>query len=221
MGGFPGGSENKESTRNAGALDSTPGFERSPGEGNSYPLQYSCPENSMDRGTWRAIAHEISELDTPEWLSIKTLWTAWIQEKQQGSKEKARCCPVPDEVCDVVQVGMLVSEPPHKSLPPVLLPHTSAPYPSPPVALLSDLSSLSAVTLPRTAESRLFNPQNLYSMVPVTWISSPDSPSVSCEDTSSSLHPQLSHHLPILCLARIYLDFKFEFSSSIKLVRTY
>ena len=110
-GGFPGSSENKESTRNTGDLGSTPGFERSPGEGNSYPLQYSCPQNYMDRGTWRAIAHEIAELDTPEWLSIKTLWTAWIQEKQQGSKEKARCCPVPDEVCDVVQVGMLVSEP--------------------------------------------------------------------------------------------------------------
>ena len=65
-GGFPGSSENKESTRNTGDLGSTPGFERSPGEGNSYPLQYSCPENYMDRGTWRAIAHEIAELDTPE-----------------------------------------------------------------------------------------------------------------------------------------------------------
>ena len=50
-GGFPGGSENKESTGSAGYLGSTPGFERSPGEGNGYPLQYSYLENSMDRGT--------------------------------------------------------------------------------------------------------------------------------------------------------------------------
>ena len=48
-GGFPGGSENKESTRNAGDLGSTPAFERSPGEGNGYPLQYSYLKNSMDR----------------------------------------------------------------------------------------------------------------------------------------------------------------------------
>ena len=109
---------------------------------------------------------------------------------------------------------------PHEGLPPVLLPYTSARYPSPPAALLSDLSSWSAGTLPRTAESRLFNPQNLYSMVPVTWITSPDSPSMPCEDTSSSLHPHLSHHLPVLWLAVCYLYFKFEFSSSIKLVRT-
>ena len=109
---------------------------------------------------------------------------------------------------------------PHKGLTLVLLPHTSARYPSPPAVLLSDLSSWSAVTLPRTAESRLFNPRNLYNMVPVPWIASPDSPSMPCEDTSSSLHPHLSHHLPVLWLAICYLYFKFEFSSSIKLVRT-
>ena len=32
---------------------SMPGFRRSPGEGNDYPLQYSCLENSMDRGAFR------------------------------------------------------------------------------------------------------------------------------------------------------------------------
>ena len=32
----------------------TPGLGRSPREGNGNPLQYSCPENSMDRGVWRA-----------------------------------------------------------------------------------------------------------------------------------------------------------------------
>ena len=53
-GNFPGGSDNKESTCNAGDLGSIPRSGRSPGEGNSYPLQYSCLENSMDKGTWQA-----------------------------------------------------------------------------------------------------------------------------------------------------------------------
>ena len=46
--GFPGGSAGKESDCNAGDLGSIPGLRRSPGEGNSYPLQYSGLENSMD-----------------------------------------------------------------------------------------------------------------------------------------------------------------------------
>ena len=46
--GFPGGSAGKESARNAGDLGSIPGLGRSPGEGNSYVLQYSGLENSMD-----------------------------------------------------------------------------------------------------------------------------------------------------------------------------
>ena len=39
----------------------TPGLGRSPGEGNGYPLQYSCLENSMDRGAWQAIVHGIKK----------------------------------------------------------------------------------------------------------------------------------------------------------------
>ena len=46
--GFPGGSSDKEPTCNAGDLASIPGLGRSPGEGNSYSLQYSGPENTMD-----------------------------------------------------------------------------------------------------------------------------------------------------------------------------
>ena len=34
-----------------------PGMERSPGEGNGSPLQYSCLENPMDRGAWQAVVH--------------------------------------------------------------------------------------------------------------------------------------------------------------------
>ena len=40
----------KESARNAGDLGSIPGSEKSPGDGTGNPLQYSCLENSMDRG---------------------------------------------------------------------------------------------------------------------------------------------------------------------------
>ena len=47
---FPGGSDGKESAWNAGDLGSIPGLGRFPGEGKGYPLQYSCLENSMDRG---------------------------------------------------------------------------------------------------------------------------------------------------------------------------
>ena len=48
--GFPGGSERKESTCNAGDLGLIPRLGRSLGEGNGYPLQYSGLKNSMDRG---------------------------------------------------------------------------------------------------------------------------------------------------------------------------
>ena len=46
--GFPCGLTGKESACNAGDLGSIPGLERSPGEGNGYPLQYSGLENPMD-----------------------------------------------------------------------------------------------------------------------------------------------------------------------------
>ena len=46
--GFPGGSDGKASTCNAGDPDLIPGSGRCPGEGNCNPLQYSCLENSID-----------------------------------------------------------------------------------------------------------------------------------------------------------------------------
>ena len=66
MKGFLGGSDSKESACNAGDPCSIPGLGRFPGEGNGYPLQYSCLENSMDRGAWWAKVHEVSELDVTE-----------------------------------------------------------------------------------------------------------------------------------------------------------
>ena len=52
--GFPGGSDGKHSACNAGNPGLIPGLGGSHGEGNSYPLQYFCLENSMDRGAQRA-----------------------------------------------------------------------------------------------------------------------------------------------------------------------
>ena len=54
--------------REAKDADSVPGSGRSP-EGNGNLLQYSCLENPMDGGTWRAIVHGVSELDMTDWLS--------------------------------------------------------------------------------------------------------------------------------------------------------
>ena len=54
----------KESTCNAGdpsSISSIPGSGRSPGEGIGYPLQYSCLENLMHRGAWRAIFHGVRQ----------------------------------------------------------------------------------------------------------------------------------------------------------------
>ena len=48
--GFPGGSDHKESACSAGHRSSIPGLGRCPGERNGYSLQYSCLENSVDRG---------------------------------------------------------------------------------------------------------------------------------------------------------------------------
>ena len=57
----PGGSDGKESACNAQDPGSIPGLGRSPGEENDCPLQYSCLENSMDRGTWRATVHGVTK----------------------------------------------------------------------------------------------------------------------------------------------------------------
>ena len=84
--GFPGDSDNIESTCNARDLGSipglgrfpgegksacnardlglNPGLGRSPGEGNDYPLQNSCLKNSMDRGAWQAPVQGVTKSQT-------------------------------------------------------------------------------------------------------------------------------------------------------------
>ena len=67
---FPGGSDSKESTCNAGDPGLIPESGRSSGKGNSYPLQDSCLENFMDRGAWQSTVHgySVKDLDTTEQL---------------------------------------------------------------------------------------------------------------------------------------------------------
>jgi len=58
--GFPGGSAVKNLPANAGDEYPIPASGRSPGKGNGNPLQYSCLENSMDRGAWWATVHAVA-----------------------------------------------------------------------------------------------------------------------------------------------------------------
>ena len=60
----PGGSDGKESACNAEDPGLSHGSRRSSGEDNGYPLQYSCLENSMERGAWRATVHGVTESRT-------------------------------------------------------------------------------------------------------------------------------------------------------------
>ena len=72
---FPSGSEVKNPFANAGdPPDLSPGLGRCPEEGHGNPLQYSCLENPMDRGAWRAIVHGV----TKNWM--------WVATEQQSNQ---------------------------------------------------------------------------------------------------------------------------------------
>ena len=68
----------KNPPANAGDTEDTdlvPGLGRSPGEGNSSPVQYSCLENPMDRGDWRATVHGVAKKSvTSELLTVPGLY---------------------------------------------------------------------------------------------------------------------------------------------------
>ena len=70
--GFPGVSVEKNPPANSGDAGSIPGSGRSPGGGNGNPLQYSCLDNSMARGTQRATVHGVA----------KSSWSTNIYSKQ-------------------------------------------------------------------------------------------------------------------------------------------
>ena len=76
---FPCSSGVKNPPANAGDVGSIPGSGRFPGEGNGNPLQYSCLENSMDRGAWWTTVHAVAKSQT--WLSTHTV-TQWYSCQQ-------------------------------------------------------------------------------------------------------------------------------------------
>ena len=82
----PGGSDGKESARNAGDGDSIPGWGRSPGGGHGNPLQCSCLENPRDRGGWRATVRGVAGV------------------RRDGATEHTQL-PVPS-VCDAAPPGI-------------------------------------------------------------------------------------------------------------------
>ena len=75
--GFP-GSDSRESACNAGDVGSILGPGRSPGEGNGYPLQYSCLENSIDGGAWQATVQGVTKLDMTERLTLSLSIRNWV-----------------------------------------------------------------------------------------------------------------------------------------------
>ena len=64
---FPGGSDGKASVYNVRDLGSIPGLGRSPGGVHGNPLQYSCLENSMDRGAWQVTVRRVAK----SWTRLK------------------------------------------------------------------------------------------------------------------------------------------------------
>ena len=74
--GFPGGSDGKETACNAGDSGSIPGSGRALGGGHSNPLQYSCLENSMDRGAWGITVH-VPQRDRHYWATNTSTFTTF------------------------------------------------------------------------------------------------------------------------------------------------
>ena len=79
---------NAGDVRDAGLI---PGSGRSPGEGHDNPLQYSCLESPMDRGTWRATVHRVTKSQTQlKWLGMHArkvygrLWPLGLKYKIMG-----------------------------------------------------------------------------------------------------------------------------------------
>ena len=83
--GFPGGSDSKQSACHVGDPGSIPGTGRSPGEGNAYPFQYSCLENSMDEESGGLQARGCKDLDTTERLTL-SLGNRLVTQQQRLCK---------------------------------------------------------------------------------------------------------------------------------------
>ena len=86
--GFPDSSVDKESACNAGDLGSISELGRFPGEGNGNPLQYSCLENSRDRGAQWATAHGVTKSQTRLSDLTLSLSTQNIQKESKSGKPR-------------------------------------------------------------------------------------------------------------------------------------
>ena len=72
--------DGKESACRVGDPGSIPALGRSPGEGNGYPLQYSCLENPMDRGAWRATVHGVGH----NWATLEMKKLSHFRDEERG-----------------------------------------------------------------------------------------------------------------------------------------
>ena len=103
--GFSGGSGDKESACNAGDQGSVPGSGRSLGEGNGNPFQYSCLENSKDRGAWRATFHEVTKSRT--WLND---WHFHFYFQTPLFWRNSNIHSVPNNQCDLtISLGFFIN----------------------------------------------------------------------------------------------------------------
>ena len=84
------GSDDKESACSAGDMDSIPGSGISFREGNGNLLQYSCQNNPMDRGVWRAAVHGVAKSQT--WLKQLSMYTECEAKWKKGFKPDYWCC---------------------------------------------------------------------------------------------------------------------------------
>ena len=82
-------------TQHTTVVDSISGSGRSHGEGHGDPLQYSCLENLMDRGAWRAIVHRVAKSQTRlKWLSrhaLSFMGLPWWLSGKESSCQNKRC----------------------------------------------------------------------------------------------------------------------------------
>ena len=81
LSGFPGGSDSKKSSCNAGGLGSILGLGRSPGGGHGNPLQFSCLENPHGQEPGRTLVHGVAESDMTEHLSTHVYYHTLLSGK--------------------------------------------------------------------------------------------------------------------------------------------
>ena len=101
--------------KNPPALQVIPELGRSPEKGNDNPLQYSCLENSLDRGAWWAIVHGVAELDTTDRLNAFTLFHflpssfACPSSSCSLGKESMRSCKDASSLYDIFNMYITLS----------------------------------------------------------------------------------------------------------------